>query len=351
MTEPTTEVMLQWRGVCHHYTPGKPILRELDLAVAAGEIVCLLGPSGCGKTTALRTVAGFEPITAGELVIGGQVVSRPGWVLPPEQRGVGLVFQEAALFPHMSISANIAFGLYRRDKAEQRERVAALLAMVELDGYGDKLPHQLSGGQRQRAALARAMAPNPRLILLDEPFSALDADLRRKLSREVRRILKANGVTAVLVTHDQQEAFAMADRTAVLAGGVLQQVDRARVLYDAPANPFVAGFIGEGAFFEATRRGDCIETGFHQWPAPAGASDATLQVFLRPERCRLVREGGIPARVIDIDYRGGTCVYRIELLAEATVAMDVVDAGGEEFAVGAEVGVMMPEQCPPVFPE
>ncbi|CAM2011391.1 ABC transporter ATP-binding protein [Acanthopleuribacter pedis] len=351
MASETTEApMLVWRGVCHHYTPGKPILRELDLSVAAGEILCLLGPSGCGKTTALRTVAGFEPITAGEITLDGTVVSRPGMVTPPEQRDVGLVFQEAALFPHLSIAENIAFGIWRRPKAEQAQRVGALLAMVALEGHGSKLPHQLSGGQRQRAALARAMAPSPRVILLDEPFSALDADLRRSLSREVRRILKDGGVTAVLVTHDQQEAFAMADRTALLHNGRLEQVAGARELYQQPATPFVAGFIGEGAFYPATvRKGNC-DTGFHQWPARDDwAEGDAVQVFLRPEAVRIAREGSLEAEVVELDYRGGVSFLRARLREWPEVVLDVRDTGRGHRELGEKIHLHMPEETPPVF--
>lgn len=347
---PTETPKLIWRGVSHHYVAGKPILRELDLSVATGEILCLLGPSGCGKTTALRTVAGFEPITAGEIVIDGTVVSAPGKVTPPEQRDVGLVFQEAALFPHMTIAANIAFGLWKQPKDVQAARVAELLEMVSLDGQGEKLPHQLSGGQRQRAALARALAPKPRLILLDEPFSALDADLRRALSREVRRILKASGVTAVLVTHDQQEAFAMADRTALLHGGCLAQVGRSRVLYDRPATPFVAGFIGEGRFYPVDVRDGWVEAGFHRWPAPDDVTDgAGKQVFLRPESCRFDGEHGLRAEVEDVDYRGGTSLVRVHLREQPDVVFEVADTDQGDHEIGDTVLVAMPKSCPAVF--
>ena len=220
------------------------IINDLSFAVEARQIVSLLGPSGCGKTTALRAIAGLEPIHSGQIRLDGTVLSAPGMTLPPEQRHVGMVFQDYALFPHLTVSRNIAFGLHGRDKAEIEDSVRQLLTLVQLTNHADKYPHQLSGGQQQRVALARALAPNPRILLMDEPFSNLDTEMRRSLSREVRDILIKRQTSAILVTHDQDEAFAVADVTGIMLNGDLQQWGQAGDLRDYPANAFVARFIG-----------------------------------------------------------------------------------------------------------
>ena len=310
------DAALVMRDVCHHYVAGTPVLRNLNVAVSRGEIACLLGSSGCGKTTALRIVAGFEAVSAGEVYLAGQMVGRAGFALPPEKRGVGMVFQDAALFPHKTIADNVGFGLQRFDRERRRARVRELLVMVDLEAHARKWPHQLSGGQRQRAALARAMAPEPGLILLDEPFSALDSDLRRKLSRDVRALLKANGMTAVLVTHDQQEAFAMADRIALMHQGRLEQYGDARSLYDRPASRVVAGFIGEGVFLPMRREGDLLRGPAGEWPAPAARElEGELEVLVRPDEWSLVAESDVVGSVLDVDYRGTGSLYRVRLAA------------------------------------
>src|SRR5690606_1932978 len=186
------------------------VVRGVSFTLERGQIACLLGPSGCGKTTTLRAIAGLEPLTGGEILINGQRASRAGFTLPPEQRGLGMVFQDHALFPHLSVAENVGFALRRVSAAARRQRVDECLAMVRLQGMGERYPHELSGGQQQRVALARALAPRPPLILLDEPFASLDLDLRRQLNQELRAILLHEGTTAVIVTHDQEEAFAIA---------------------------------------------------------------------------------------------------------------------------------------------
>ena len=198
-----------------------PVLRGLSLVQPLGTIACLLGPSGCGKSTALRAIAGFEPLQAGRIVLAGQVLSGPGRHVEPERRGVGLLFQEIALFPHLDAAANVGFGLRRRPRAERDQRVRELLAMVGLESLGARMPHELSGGQQQRIALARALAPSPRLLLLDEPFSSLDATTRDRLAGEVRDILRAAGQTALMVTHDPDEAETIGDWIGVMDGGRL----------------------------------------------------------------------------------------------------------------------------------
>jgi len=211
----------------------------------------LIGPSGCGKTTLLRAIAGLERASGGEVRISGQVVGGAGVHLPPEARRIGMVFQDYALFPHLDVGRNVAFGLDKLPRAEREARVDEVLALVGLAGLARRMPHELSGGQQQRVALARALAPKPELLLLDEPFSNLDVDLRERLAHELRAILKAAGATALFVTHDQLEAFAIGDVIGVMHQGKLHQWDEAYTLYHRPASRFVAGFIGHGVFMPA----------------------------------------------------------------------------------------------------
>lgn len=222
----------------------KIIIPELSFSVKQGQIACLLGPSGCGKTTALRAIAGFEPLYSGEIELATKVISTPNHTLVPEKRKVGMVFQDYALFPHLNVSDNISFGIQDKDKTERTIIIANLLDMIQLKDYVNYYPHQLSGGQQQRVALARALAPNPVILLLDEPFSNLDTELRRSLSLEIREILKQNNITAILVTHDQTEAFTVADEIGVLNEGVLQQWGKPQTLRQQPSNDFVAKFVG-----------------------------------------------------------------------------------------------------------
>lgn len=215
-----------------------------DLTLEPGEILTLLGPSGCGKTTTLRLVAGFERPDAGEIIIGGRVAAGSQW-LPPEARGVGMVFQDYALFPHLTVVENVSFGLNKWPADQRRQRVTQLLRLVGLDGMGERYPHNLSGGQQQRVALARALAPRPALVLLDEPFSNLDAALRVQMREEVRRILKETGAAAIFVTHDQKDALAVSDRVVVMNGGKVEQIGTPREIYQYPNTAFVARFVGQ----------------------------------------------------------------------------------------------------------
>ena len=300
----------------------------LDLALAPGSICCLLGPSGCGKTTVLRCIAGFEHVGGGEIRIDGAIVSSADRHLAPERRRVGMVFQDYALFPHLDVARNVAFGV--ADPALARARVAQLLETVGLVGAAGRFPHELSGGQQQRVALARALAPQPRLLLLDEPFSNLDVELREQLAIEVRAILKATGTTAVFVTHDQNEAFAMADEIAVMNGGRIQQRDSAWNLYHRPANRFVADFIGQGVFVEATvldaqrlriELGEVRSTtpillpGAEAPPAPGSRVD----VLLRPDDVIHDDTSPIQAQVQQRAFRGAEILYTLRTDAGARV--------------------------------
>src|SRR5688500_10977387 len=244
-------MLLEVENLRHAY--GKQeVVRGLSFSLARGAIGCLLGPSGCGKTTVLRCIAGFEPVHIGSIRLAGKIVSGPGVMVPPELRRIGMVCQDYALFPHLSVAENIAFGLHSLARAERKLRTHELAELVGLGNALQKYPHELSGGQQQRIALARALAPRPDLLLLDEPFSNLDVDLRERLALEVRHILKELGTTAVLVTHDQHEAFAIADQIGVMNQGVIVQWDDAYNLYHRPADRFVADFIGQGVFTPGT---------------------------------------------------------------------------------------------------
>jgi len=222
----------------------RDVVRDLSLTLATGQIGCLLGASGCGKSTILRAIAGFEPVRAGEIRLDGATISSPVLQRAPEKRAVGMMFQDYALFPHLTVSENIGFGLRRLSRAARRDRVDQLLDLVGLGETQARFPHELSGGQQQRVALARALAPEPDMLLLDEPFSNLDVDTRERLAFEVRDILKQTGHTAMLVTHNQAEAFAIADRIGVMESGQIVQWDTPYNLHHHPANPFVAQFIG-----------------------------------------------------------------------------------------------------------
>jgi iron(III) transport system ATP-binding protein len=234
--------------------PGRPrpAVDQVSFGLKAGQIGVLIGPSGCGKTTLLRAVAGLEAISAGRIALAGETVSVPGQSLAPENRRIGMVFQDYALFPHLDVGQNVGFGIYDWPKAERQARVGEVLDLVGLGDVRRRYPHELSGGQQQRVALARALAPKPQLLLLDEPFSNLDVDLRERLAHEVRGILKAAGATALFVTHDQLEAFAIGDVIGVMHEGSLHQWADAYTLYHRPATRFVADFIGHGVFSQAT---------------------------------------------------------------------------------------------------
>jgi iron(III) transport system ATP-binding protein len=294
---------------------GQSVVSELNLHLNAGDIGCLLGPSGCGKTTTLRAIAGFEAVQAGEISLAGQVISRPGFTLAPEKRRIGMVFQDYALFPHLTVAQNVAFGIRQHPQREQATR--ELLELVKLDQLGQRYPHQLSGGQQQRVALARALAPEPQLLLLDEPFSNLDGELRRKLSQEVREILKLRGISAILVTHDQQEAFAVSDHVGVFNHGRLQQWDTPFNLYHEPLTPFVASFIGQGYFIRGQLLSpDTVQTELgvihgnraYLWP-----SGSAVDVLLRPDDIVYDASSPLQARIVAKTFLGAATLYRLQL--------------------------------------
>jgi iron(III) transport system ATP-binding protein len=298
---------LRLRGLTRSFgTPAEPVpvLRGLDLHVEPGSLVALLGPSGCGKTTALRLVAGFDRPDAGSVEIDGTVVAGPGVHVPPQQRRVGVVPQEGAVFPHLSVRANVGFGLDRR--ARRSGQVDAMLALVGLGDLGERMPHELSGGQLQRVALARALAPQPSVLLLDEPFTALDTALRASVREEVRRVVAAAGATTLLVTHDQEEALSMADEVAILVDGRVAQQGPPAQVYERPADPRVASFLGDAVWLAARGEGAGAATALgrlavHE-PVPRGSGC----VLVRPEQVvlRPAGAGGVPGTVRSARFFG-----------------------------------------------
>jgi iron(III) transport system ATP-binding protein len=316
------------------------VVHDLSFSLPRGAIGCLLGPSASGKTTVLRSIAGFEAPQQGTILISGRVVSGPGVMLAPEKRRIGMVFQDYALFPHLSVAENIAFGLHAAPQGERAARVRELAALVGLGTALQKYPHEISGGQQQRVALARALAPRPELLLLDEPFSNLDIDLRERLSAEVRGIIKASGATAVLVTHDQQEAFAMADEIGILHQGRIQQWDSAYNLYHRPANRFVADFIGQGVFLPARVLNGSeieIELGVLKGAAPHGG--AAVEVLLRPDD--VVHDDAAPAKaeVVHKAFRGAEILYTLRLPSGRKVLALV--PSHHNHALGERIGIRL----------
>lgn len=296
------------------------VVKDVSFSLGQGDIGCLLGPSGCGKSTILRALAGFLPISGGEICLESSIISLPGRTMAPEKRRIGMVFQDYALFPHLTIADNIGFGLRHQNKDDRTQKVAGLLELVHLQDLANQYPHELSGGQQQRVALARALAPEPTLILLDEPFSNLDTDLRRRLSLDVRDILKTLGISAILVTHDQQEAFAMCDQVAVLKDGQVQQWDVPYNLYHEPTNRFVAGFVGQGGFIPGTALGpDTIESELgvirgnrtYNWPA-----GTLVDILIRPDDIVHDPESNLRPKIIEKTFAGTSTLYRFKLSEE-----------------------------------
>jgi len=325
------------------------VVDGLSLSLAKGSIGCLLGPSGCGKTTVLRCIAGFERIQGGEIRMHGIPVSTATMHVPTEKRRVGIVFQDYALFPHLTVQANVAFGLHRLPSPERRQRVSQMLEVTGLRSLAGRYPHELSGGQQQRVAIARALAPQPELLLLDEPFSNLDVDLRERLSLEVRDILKAQGSTAIMVTHDQHEAFAMADEIGIMADGRIQQWDSAYNIYHRPCNRFVADFVGQGVFLQGRVNGGGkveIELGVLDGEVQLTAlasGDKTpglgLEVLLRPDD--VVHDDSSPtkAQVLHKAFRGAEILYTLRLASGARVLSLV--PSHHNHAVGDFIGIRL----------
>ncbi len=293
-----------------------PVVNGLSFEVEEGETFALLGPSGCGKTTALRCIAGFERADSGTVSLGGRTLVDDGVAVPPEQRGIGFVFQDYALFPHLSVRDNVGFGLRAMGKAEREQRVAEVIRLVGLGGFEHRKPHALSGGQQQRVALARAIAPRPRLVLLDEPFSNLDALLRQEMRERVRDLLKAEGMTALLVTHDQEEALSFADRVAVMQNGRIDQIGTPEAIYTTPRTLFVAQFLGRTNLLLTQADGDTADTVLGRLRLNRAASGPVL-LSIRPEHLALTAEpdaaDSLEGTVLAREYKGHDITYRVQL--------------------------------------
>jgi iron(III) transport system ATP-binding protein len=323
------------RGISKSFGTVRAV-RELNLEIERGELVAVLGPSGCGKTTLLRVIAGFEQPDAGCVVVGEAVVAGPGRFVPPEKRRIGMVFQDYALFPHLTVEANVAFGLANRAREERVALTQRTLELVGLQHKAARHPFELSGGERQRVALARALAPEPALVLLDEPFSSLDAALRAGLRREVELILRDAEATALLVTHDQEEALSLADRLAVMREGRIVQVGVPEEVYGRPASRWAAQFVGDVNVLAGVVRGSGVETelGVFDLRAPASGS---VHVAIRPEQLELRADDHGNAEVIAREFRGHDVLYRLRHEGGRTLLVQLPSL--ELHAVGARVFV------------
>ncbi|MGM0591810.1 MAG: ABC transporter ATP-binding protein [Halobacteriota archaeon] len=320
-----TAHVLELDGVSKQYAT-EVVIEDLSLSVREGEILTLLGPSGCGKTTTLRLIAGLERANGGSVRLNGDVVTGGGTFVAPEDRGVGVVFQEFALFPHMTAAENIGFGLNEWSEAEREARVRELLDLVGLRSQGDSYPDELSGGQQQRVALARSLAPEPAILLLDEPFSNLDVDLRVQMREEVRRIIKQAGVTAISVTHDQEEALSISDRVAVMNDGDIEQVGPPEQVFQHPESRFVAGFLGHASFLPGFVDGDVVETGIgsvsrDQIHGLASEYDQThIDILVRPDDLAAEAVDGVgDGHIATRRYLGPTILYDVKLQDGTTV--------------------------------
>lgn len=319
-------------------------VQGVSVTLDAGTIGCLLGPSGCGKTTLLRAIAGFEPVSGGSISLGTRRLSDAGNTVAPERRKIGMVFQDFALFPHLRIEQNVGFGLGDLARKARTQRVTGMLDLVGLADYARAYPHELSGGQQQRIALARALAPSPDLLLLDEPFSSLDAELRQQLATEVRSILADAGITALLVTHDQDEAFAMAAQVTLMKQGRVEQSDTPFNLYHSPASEFVAGFIGRGSLVDLRCDGaGKLAEGLHilgeapdSWEKPG-----PCRVLIRPEMVTYAPGSSLELRVKNRTFRGADNFYLLNLPDGQTLGCiapgDVDLSAGEPMPVNVDL--------------
>ena len=351
--------LLEIDQVSHAY--GKlAVVRELSFSLESGEIACLLGASGCGKTTMLRLIAGFESPSAGSIRLNGVTIANKKTQVPAEARRIGMVFQDYALFPHLSIADNIGFGLREKSALARRRRIDEMLELIGLVDLGGRYPHELSGGQQQRVALARALAPQPHLLLLDEPFSNLDVELRERLSLEVRDILKRANMAAILVTHDQNEAFAVADMVGIMRQGAIEQWDTPYNLYHRPATRQVADFIGQGVFLPGeviSRQVVQVELGRLESDVPmdCGPScaecqrDCRLDVLLRPDDVVHDDDSEVKAEVIAKAFRGAEFLYTLRLASGAQVLSLV--PSHHNHAIGERIGIRLDVDHVVTFPQ
>ncbi len=328
----STDSVLTMEHVSHSYEDGTNVLNDISFSVARGEIFSLAGPSGCGKTTTLRLAAGLEPLSQGRIKIDGKVVADSATNVPPEKRHVGLVFQDMALFPHLSVKDNVAFGIEHLPRTERDARVTELLAQVSMAKFADAFPHRLSGGQQQRVALARALAPDPPIILLDEPFSGLDPRLRINIREDTVNILKQRGTTTLIVTHDPEEAMFLSDTMAVMRDGRIEQVGSPGELYCQPVTPYVALFFSAANLIRGVVDQGVVNTPFCPVPAPQLAEGARAVVLIRPEALLMDPEGGPPPATA-MGSAEGTVISARMLRHSVVTRMDFGEFNGERLSL------------------
>ena len=325
------QVLMEIEGLRKHFTgdDAPAAVERVSLTVGEGELIALLGPSGCGKTTTLRMIGGFEIPDAGTITLRGRDITR----LPPEARGIGFVFQDYALFPHLDVLANVRFGLRGVKRAEADSRAREMLRLVGLEDFAARQPHELSGGQQQRVALARTLAPAPPLVLLDEPFSNLDTAMRVETRQEVRELLKKSGSAAILVTHDQEEALALADRVAVMAAGRVVQVGTPDEIYRNPSSAFVASFLGRSNIVTGNADGMDAETALGRLPL-SRAANGEVRLAVRPEQIMLEPDPNGPAAIVGREFRGHDQLYWVQ---EGETCMLVISGPGAQIDIGTRV--------------